>query len=301
MDIAPAARDDIRPFDPPPDSGFRERWFRSQDDLPLFFRDYGDPASPRMPVLCLTGLTRNAKDFHKLALRLCGQRRVLAPDYRGRGRSARDPDWRNYRPETYVADALDLLTVAGVHRVVVIGTSMGGLLAMGMAALRPTALAGAILNDIGPELGSDGYGRIRDYIAADRPVSDWESAVGELKRLFPSLSLDSPETWLRMADASYRRGDDGLLHFDWDVALTRGMQANAAGLPDLWPLYRALGRRPLLAIRGELSDVLSQPTFDRMAEEKPDIMRTIVPNVGHVPALDEPQATVAIDEFINQF
>jgi pimeloyl-ACP methyl ester carboxylesterase len=301
MDVAPAARNDSRVLDLPPDSGFRERWFRSQDDLPLFFRDYGDPASPRTPVLCLTGLTRNAKDFHKLALRLCGQRRVLAPDYRGRGRSARDPDWRNYRPETYLADALDLLTVAGVHRVVVIGTSMGGLLAMGMAALRPTALAGAILNDIGPELASDGYGRIRDYIAVDRPVSDWDAAVGELKRLFPSLSLDSPEKWLRMADASYRRGDDGLLHFDWDVTLTRGMQANAAGLPELWPLYRALGRRPVLAIRGELSDVLSQSTFDRMAEEKPDIMRTTVPKVGHVPALDEPEATVAIDEFISQF
>src|ERR1700682_1187427 len=146
--------------EPALDSGFRDCFFRSQDDLALYWRDYGDPASSRTPLLCLGGLTRNSKDFHVLAQALCGERRVLAPDYRGRGRSARDPNWRNYRPGTYLADILDLLTVAGVHRAVVLGTSMGGLLAMGLAAFRPTMLAGVILNDVGPEIATNGYRRI---------------------------------------------------------------------------------------------------------------------------------------------
>jgi len=287
--------------EPVADSGFRECTFRSQDDLPLYWRDYGDPASRRTPVLCLGGLTRNSKDFHVLARQLCGERRILAPDYRGRGRSARDPDWRHYRPKTYLADILDLLTVAGVHRVVVVGTSMGGLLAMGLAAFRPTMLEGVILNDVGPEIAGVGYQRILDYIGTDRPEPDWDGAIAGLKRMFPMLSLDTHAKWLRMADASYRRGEDGILHFDWDVALARGLGGWPGQLPDLWDLYRGLGRRPVLAIRGGLSDVLSETTFDRMAQVKPDLQRIVVPNVGHVPALDEPEAAVAIHEFISKF
>jgi pimeloyl-ACP methyl ester carboxylesterase len=157
-----------RAADPAPDTGFQPRWFRSQDDLLLHGRDYG-PDAPGLPLLCLGGLTRNAKDFHDLALRHAPRRRVVAPDYRGRGLSSRDPDWRNYRPETYAGDVLDFLTVLGVERAVVLGTSMGGLLAMGLAALRPTLVAGVIINDIGPEVAGDGYRRILDYISTDRP------------------------------------------------------------------------------------------------------------------------------------
>ncbi len=287
--------------EPAADTGFRECFFRSQDDLRLHWRDYGDPSSRRMPLLCLAGLTRNAKDFHAIARRFCSERRVLAFDYRGRGRSARDPDWRNYRPETYLADILDLLTVAGVHRAIVIGTSMGGLLAMGLATFRPTMLAGVILNDVGPEIAGQGYQRILDYIGTDRPEPDWDGAVAEMKRISPMLSLNTPAKWLRMADSSYRRGEDGMLHFDWDMALARGLGAKPGALADLWRLYRALGHRPVLAIRGALSDVLSEGTFERMAQEKPDLQRVIVPDVGHVPALDEPEAAAAIHDFISRF
>ena len=283
------------------DGGFREGIFHSQDDLPLYWRDYGDSASSRTPVLCLGGLSRNSKDFHLLARQICRDRRVLAPDYRGRGRSARDPDWRHYRPETYLADIFDLLTVAGVHRVVVIGTSMGGLLAMGLAAFRPTVLAGAILNDVGPEIAGPGFQRILDYIGTDRPETTWEGAVAELKRIFPAPYPDTEAKWLSMADASYRRSADGVLHFDWDVALARNLASRPDQLPDLWALYRGLGSRPVLAIRGGLSDVLSEATFDRMAQVKPDLQRVTVPNVGHVPALDEPEAAAAIHEFIARF
>ena len=289
---------DPRLGDPAPETGFREAWFRSQDDLPLYWRDYGDPGGRELPVLCLTGLTRNARDYHDLALRLSGRRRVLVPDYRGRGRSARDADWRNYRPETYLADVLDLLTVAGVHRVVVVGTSMGGLLAMGLAVYRPTALAGAILNDVGPEIAGDGYKRIKDYVGTDRPVADWPAAIADMQRLFPTSAQSTAEKSLRVAPGTNRRGPDGLLHFDWDVALARGLSTDSARLPDLWPLFRAFGDRPVLAIRGALSDVLTQATFERMAREKPDLMQVLVPDVGHVPALDEPEAETAIDEFL---
>lgn len=287
-------------MEPVADTGFRECFFHSQDDLRLYWRDYGDPASAAMPLLCLAGLTRNAKDFHILARRLSIRRRVLALDYRGRGMSARDPNWHNYRPETYLADILDLVTVAGVNRAIVLGTSMGGLLAMALGALRPTVLAGVILNDVGPEIAGQGYQRILDYIGVDRPAPDWTAAVGEMKRVFPLASLDSPQQWLRVADASYRRGADGLLHFDWDVALARAL-GGTSDIPDLWRLYRSLAQVPVLALRGALSDVLSETTFESMAKEKPDLHRAVVPDVGHVPGLDEPEARTAIDEFLARF
>src|SRR5262249_571120 len=138
--------------------GFRACYYRSQDGLKLYYREYGDAAADeeRLPVLCLPGLTRNSRDFHDLALRLAPQRRVPAPGHRGRGKSAWDPDWRNYRPEMYLSDVFDLLAVADAPRVVVVGTSMGGLLAIGLTAYRPTCLAGVVLNDIGPELKPEG-------------------------------------------------------------------------------------------------------------------------------------------------
>ncbi len=276
--------------------GFRECWFHAQDGLRLYYRDYAPFTSGGTPVLCLSGLTRNSKDFHDFALRLRSERRVLALDYRGRGRSARDPDWRNYRPETYIGDVLDLLTVTGLHRVVVVGTSMGGLMAMGLAAFRPTCLAGAVLNDIGPEVAAVGYGRIMSYIAADRPQPDWAAAIADMREMFPNLSLQAPEQWQRLAEGTFRRGADGLLHFDWDVALARSLKAGQARYPDLWPMFRAFGRRPVLALRGGVSDVLSEATFDRMGREKPDLLRATVPGVGHVPALDEKEAILALDE-----
>jgi pimeloyl-ACP methyl ester carboxylesterase len=286
--------------EPAPDTGFQPRWFRSQNDLLLYGRDYGDGATG-LPLLCLGGLTRNSKDFHDLALRHSPFRRVVAPDYRGRGLSTRDPDWRNYRPETYVGDVLDFLTVLGVERAIVVGTSMGGLLAMGLAALRPALVAGVIINDIGPEIAGDGYRRILEYISTDRPQSDWPAAIVALRDMFPTLALPTPAKWQRMAEATYRRGDDGLLHYDWDPALVRGLASDSSNLPDLWAYYRGLGSRPALVLRGALSDVLSKATFERMAHEKPDLVRVEVPGAGHVPSLDEPESEKAIDEFLARF
>ncbi len=280
------------------EAGYRERWLSAQDGLRLFLRDYGDALSPGTPLLCLGGMARNSKDFDRLARRLSDRRRVLCPDYRGRGRSAYDPDWRNYRPEVYVRDLIHVLAACNVHRVVVCGTSMGGLLAMGLAVATPTALAGVIMNDVGPDLNRGGISRILGYIGVDQPQPDWDAAVAHVKALFPQLAFDREARWRSYAEAMYREGDDGRLHYDWDPALAKPLIRSGGATPDLWRLYRALGRLPVLAIRGALSDVLSEETFARMAAEKPDLIRVTVPGVGHTPVLDEPPAEDAIDDFL---
>ncbi|WP_162913357.1 alpha/beta fold hydrolase [Rhodospirillaceae bacterium SYSU D60014] len=278
---------------------FRERHYRSQDGLRLYFRDYGDPLSPRHPVLCLSGLTRNAADFHDFATRLARTRRVICPDYRGRGRSAYDQNWRNYEPKTYINDIAHLLALCNIHSVVVVGASLGGLLAMGLAVARPTTLAGIVLNDVGPDIQGDGLVRILNYIGHDAPQPDWDTAVAHLKVLFPHAPPDTPAKWLRFARATFREGEDGLLHFNWDPALARPLRRSHRARPDLWPLFGALRPFPVLALRGELSDVLAPDTFERMGREHPDLIRITVPKVGHVPLLDEPPACEAIDGFLD--
>ena len=279
---------------------FRERRITSRDGLSLYARDYGDPLAPRMPLLCLPGLTRNSADFARLASRLCRDRRVLCPDYRGRGRSDYDRDWRHYEPRTLLDDLANVLAATGVERAVVLGTSLGGILAMGLAVMKPMALAGAILNDVGPAVEAQGLEQILRYIAADRPQPDWPTATQFLRRTLPQLALGSDADWLEFARGTYREGADGALHFDWDVALARPLAA-ATAAPDLWPLYRALQRVPVLALRGEASDILSPATFERMAREKPDLVRVMIPGVGHAPSLDESGARKAIDEFLERF
>jgi len=254
-----------------------------------------------MPVLCLTGLTRNSADFELLAARLAGERRVLCPDYRGRGLSARDPDWRHYEPLTYVGDVLSVLAATDVHRVVVIGTSLGGLLAMALAAVRPTILAGIVLNDIGPEINRSGLARIKAFIGADRPQPDWATAERFMREAMAHLPIKDDDIWRRLTRGTFRQGADGLLHFDWDINLTKPFAGSDGPERDLWPLFRALRRAPVLALRGEASDVLAADAFDRMAAENPDLIRVTVPDAGHVPSLEEPIAKAAIDEFIARF
>ena len=279
---------------------YRERYYTSQDDLRLYFRDYGDPLAPALPVLCLPGLTRNCKDFENLAGRLSRHRRVVCPDYRGRGRSAYDPDWRNYTPGTCLRDIHHLLAAAGLHRVVVIGTSLGGLLGMALAVSAPTTLAGLVLNDIGPRIERPEMHRLLSILGVDAPQPDWDAALGALRAMFPSLAFRDDATWMTMARNTYRRGDDGRLHFDWDVRLARPALRGGRPEPDLWRLYGALRHIPALALRGENSPMLSPDCFDRMAQLKPDLARMTVAGTGHAPALDEPEAQAAIDDFLDR-
>lgn len=279
----------------------RERNFSSFDARALFFRDWGDAQSRFVPLLCLPGLTRNSKDFDRLAARLAANgHRVVCPDLRGRGRSQYDPDWRNYDPRVYLDDIRHLLASLGIGRVIVVGTSLGGLLGTAMAMMMPSALAGLILNDVGPDVSPDGLKRILSYVGTDAPQPDWPAAIAFLRQLLPRLSLDSEADWLTFAQNTYRAGDDGQLHFDWDVALARPLARQSQKI-DLWQLWGAIAPIPTLAIRGAVSDILLPDTFARMKSLKPDLVQVTLPGVGHAPSLNEAPAREAIDEFLRRF
>jgi len=282
-------------------TAWQERYFESRDGLALYYRDYPAEESDRLPVLCLPGLTRNSRDFEALALRLQrAGRRVLTPDLRGRGRSQYDPNWSNYQPTTYLGDLAALQAAAGAERVVVVGTSLGGLLAMLIAATRPDAIAGAVLNDVGPEIASEGLQRIAQYVGRHTPVGSWEEAAAQARATY-GLALPglSDAEWLDFARRGYVEVD-GVPRLDMDPMIGEAVRAAPSGAaPDLWPVYGALRPLPTLAVRGEISDVLSEATFDRMAREKPDLRRVTVARRGHPPLLDEPECVVAIDEFLS--
>src|SRR5579872_6381783 len=210
----------------------RERRVTSHDGLSLYYRDFGDARSKRLPVLCLAGLTRNRADFLDLAEHLSITRRVVCPDYRGRGRSAYDRNPRNYAtPHAYLGDIHDVMAAAGLHRAVVIGTSFGAILTMGLAVQRPTAIAGAVINDAGPEMADGGLGRIMTELASAKPLPDWESAVAFLKRSMPILSVRSEEGWRKLAHATFREDEKGLIHFDWDGKLIKPLAQGRSALP----------------------------------------------------------------------
>lgn len=281
-------------------AAYTEHRYLSQDGLSLYYRAYGDPLSAATPALCLPGLTRNSKDFHRLARRLSPRRRVICPDYRGRGLSDYAPDSATYHPAVHINDIRHLLVAECIHRVVVVGTSFGGFLAMGMALAMPSALRAVVLNDVGPQVSDKGITRIMDYVGRDSPQPDWASAAAEMKRMFPTLSLKTDEEWLGSARATWREGDDGLLHFDWDTRLA-GAVSRARGSFDPWSLFRGITRVPMLAIRGELSDVLTVDTFQHMAREHRGMKSVTIPGCGHPPNLSEPESVEALDDFFSQY
>jgi pimeloyl-ACP methyl ester carboxylesterase len=280
---------------------YRERHLSAQDGLQLYCRDYGDRLSRNLPLLCLTGLTRNSQDYADLAAHFAATRRVVCPDYRGRGRSAYDPDWRNYDPMTYLGDICNILISNDIHRVIVVGTSLGGLLAMGLAVLRPTSIAAVVLNDIGPDVDPGGLARIIAFIGIDRPQPDWPSACDFLRKSLPRLPIRDAKWWERFARATYREGADGALHFDWDIAIVEKLKRGKGAIQNLWPLFGALRDIPTLAVRGAISDVLTAEGLRRMIAAKPDLVTVTVSGVGHTPTLDEPEIKGVLDDFIARF
>jgi len=282
-------------------STWTDGYFHSQDNLRLAYRDYDHAGNARLPILCLAGLTRNAKDFHSFACHMAPRRRILALDYRGRGRSEYDTDWRRYDAPVYVQDVLQLLTVLDVERAIVIGTSLGGILTMGLSLARPTLLAGAILNDIGPSIIESGRQRIANYVGQDVRVPDLAAAAALWRRDFGQAypNLDSAG-WLRIADNTFTRDPKaGNYRLDYDLAISRAMIEGARQpLPDLWPLFLGLRNTPTLVLRGALSDILDASTLARMGSLHPRMQAVTVPDVGHVPMLDEPVSRAAVDSFI---
>jgi pimeloyl-ACP methyl ester carboxylesterase len=287
-------------------TSFEERFILSKDGLRLFYRDYAGPPG-RTPVICIPGLTRNSRDFDFIADHIAASRRVLVADLRGRGRSGYDPDTRNYSVPVETGDVLQILEAADIARVVVLGTSRGGVIAMTLAAFKPDLLAGAILNDMGAQLEAAGLERIYAVLRSPPSHTGWDEAAAALKRAnaarFPNVS---DERWRVFAHALYRE-ENGRIVSDYDpkfpaaVLEARGTNPrNEAGAADLWKWFGALASIPTLVLRGENSELLSAETVGAMKIAKPDLVSVSVRDRAHVPFLDEPEAVAAIDVFLER-
>lgn len=269
----------------------------SQDGLRLGGRVFDAPIGSRLPLLCLPGLSRNSRDFLQLgeffSRHAAEPRRVVALDYRGRGFSDRDPNWRNYTPLVEAQDVLAATAALGVERAVVVGTSRGGIIAMFLAALRPSLLAGVVLNDIGPVIEGTGLTRIRKHLSTRHRLDTWDQAIAAAQEFgrsnFPALN---GEDWRAYAQAFYKETPGGLVaEFDPNLMRAFGDASVSERVPVLWPQFEALYRIPVLAIRGERSDILSARTLSAMAEKHPRLEQLTVQGQGHAPLLRD-QATL---------
>lgn len=283
---------------------WRDIFYASFDDLRLYARHYPAPDDKLRSVICLPGLTRNAREFHALATYLSSHpekpRNVYCLDYRGRGRSQYDRNWRNYVPFIELLDTLDFLTIQGLHGVAVIGTSRGGLIAMLMASLRPTAMGAVVLNDIGPVIETRGLARIVGYVGRMPVPKTWPEAVMLLRemneRAFPEFD---DAQWEEMAHDTFdeRKGRPALA-YDRKLARAFGTIDLSRPVPDLWPQFVALGQFPAFVVRGANSDVLSAETLEAMVERHPNLRAMTVPDQGHPPVVKEAETIEAIGAFL---
>jgi pimeloyl-ACP methyl ester carboxylesterase len=268
--------------------------FTTSDGLSLA----GEEEGAGTPVLCLPGLTRNARDFDDLAAALGGRTRLLRLTLRGRGASDRDPEWRNYNIMVEARDAVEFLDHLGVARATVVGTSRGGLIAMVFGATVKDRLAGVLLNDVGPELAPEGLANIMSYLGVAPKAASLDAAAMALKARmggrFPGLS---DARWRVLAGRWFDETVDGLA-LNYDPALRKGFEAAEQPAADLWPLFDALAGVPLAVVRGANSDLLTAETVAKMRERRPEMIVADVPDRGHVPFLDEPEALAALDALL---
>lgn len=278
--------------------------YRSADArLDLAARDYVAPAGA--PVLLLMhGLTRNSADFEPLAARLLGRYRMIVPDQRGRGLSQWDPNPAQYRPDVYAQDMLALLDDLGIARAGLVGTSMGGLMALVMNALRPGLTQAVVLNDIGPVLEAEGLARIQGYVGPAGVMTDWTEAAARTRAINAQAFPDyGGAQWDAFARRIARENADGTVSFAYDPAISQGVVGDDpdAVPPDLWPLWDLLDAVPVLVVRGALSDLLGPVTVAEMARRHSGAYASVeVPRVGHAPMLDEPAAWTALDAFLTE-
>lgn len=274
----------------------------------LHFRDYvphEQVPADRPPVICLHGLTRNARDFAGLAEHLArGGWRVVVPDMRGRGGSDYAREASSYTIEQYVADLDVLREQEGIGRYIAIGTSMGGLMTLVQAMRDPEPIAAAVLNDIGPVVEPAGLEHIMGYVGQGGNHPTWMHAARALEELHkashPGFTLDD---WLAMAKRIMTVCGNGRIAYDYDMKIAEPLRESGAGAaapPDLWPGLDTLARRPLLLIRGELSNLLTTAGLTEMRARAPDAAVAVVPDTGHAPTLDEPEARAAIDALLAQ-
>jgi pimeloyl-ACP methyl ester carboxylesterase len=276
---------------------YTDGYWVSADGLRLHYRDYAGPKT-QPPILCIPGLTRNAKDFEHVAERLAGRWRVICVDLRGRGGSGYAKDLATYTPLTYLQDIEALLAELKIKKFITFGTSLGGILSMLLAAMGPGRIMGALINDIGPDIETGGLDRIKGVVGRSQTFPTWVHAarwVAETQaHVFPAYDLTQ---WIAFAKRVCRLNAQGRIVLDYDMKLAEPMK-QAADAVDLWPFYAALGDVPVTIIRGGISDLFSDATAKKMAKALPGAKMVTVPGVGHAPMLDEPAAMRAIDALL---
>lgn len=287
-----------------PAPGWQKGFVWSADNVRLCWREHHAPAVPasRPALLCLAGLSRNGSDFALLGDSLGGQWRIIAPDLRGRGESgwARDP--LTYVPLTYLRDLSTVLAAAGVERFVVLGASLGGLLALRMTTAHRAAMAGVILNDIGPTLEPGGLARLRANVGRGGNWMTWVHAARDLAArnaaIYPDWGLHD---WLALAKRLCRVGPKGRIILDHDPRIAEAFRLphGDAGADD-WAAFESLAGLPVLSLRAELSDLFSAATQAEMARRLPGLASVVVPRVGHPPTLAEPVAAAALAQFLDR-
>jgi pimeloyl-ACP methyl ester carboxylesterase len=280
-------------------AAYEDRHWTSADGLELHYRDYQGPAD-RPPILCIPGLTRNARDFEPLADAFAGEWRVICVDLRGRGDSAYARDPASYTPAHYVEDLAALIEQAGLAPVVAIGTSLGGIVTLLLAAQDPARFAGIVLNDIGPVIETEGLARIREQVGQGRSFPTWMHAARSLKDQVGNAHPDYElADWLKLAKRLMCLGGGGRIAYDYDMKIAEPFAQPGEHVPvDMWEVFRALAGRPALALRGELSDILSAETLARMERELPGLEAVTVPRTGHAPTLEEPAAQQALAQLL---
>jgi pimeloyl-ACP methyl ester carboxylesterase len=280
---------------------YEDKYWWSRDNLRLHFRDYAGP-DDRPPILCIPGLTRNARDFEPVAERLAGQWRVICVELRGRGESAYAKDPMTYVPLVYLQDLDRLIEQLEISRFIGIGTSLGGIMLMLLAATGHGRAAGALLNDIGPSIEEAGLARIRQNVGLGGAHPTWVHAARALAEvngaIYPGYRL---EDWLVLAKRLSRLNAQGRIVLDYDQRIAEPFRVpgGEAGV-DLWPALEALRGCPVTILRGALSDILSDATAREMQARLPGADLVTVPRAGHAPTLAEPASVAAIDRLLDK-
>lgn len=283
---------------------YRDHFIPMKDGINIFARDFASHLGG-IPIVCLPGLTRNHRDFTQIAEMITQSdtpRRVICIDLRGRGGSDRDPDPSHYNLMTEMDDVVTVLDALSVAKADFIGTSRGGLLLHFLASLHPDRISKVVLNDIGPVLEKQGLMRIKDYLSGNTSPKRWEEVPAHLKSVhgdsFPNLPT---QEWDAMAVALYR-DDNGKPLADFDPAIAAQISSIDFDkpIPDLWSQFEALCQFPLLVVKGELSELLSQQYCDMMMAKNPLARQITAPQQGHAPLLHIAPVAQAIIHFLNQ-
>ena len=282
-------------------ASWTDRFWYSAEGIRLHYRNYEGPRD-KPPILCIPGLTRNARDFEPVAERYAGEWRILCIDLRGRGGSDSDPDPSRYTPGYYVADILKLLDQEGIADAVFFGTSLGGICTMLLASTDADRIAGAMLNDIGPVIDQVGIDRIGGYVGKETRFGSWDEAIETLadrnREVFPRWERGE---WERFSHRIMHETPDGIA-FQYDMRIAQNFRAATEGPQGAnWHLFESLAGRPVTILRGGLSDLLTQDIAEQMVERLgSDAELAVVPDVGHTPNLEEPESTAAMDRLLER-